>query len=351
MEPFHSGIFRAALQDMDLAVLEQPYLLFVGDALDRLAAKSAVGVWEWRPELCVGQVRLEGCQAHLPIPEMTAEEGAAAGAKTMIVGVANAGGVIAEAWLDPMVRAMACGLDLASGLHDRMRDRPALAEAAAQYGRQLIDVRHLTREFGVGTGEPRSGKRLLTVGTDCSVGKMYTTLMLEREMRARGMAVDFRATGQTGIFIAGSGIAVDAVIADFISGAVEWLAPAAADDHWDLIEGQGSLFHPSFAGVSLGLLHGAQADVLVMCHEPTRRHMRGLPNRTLPDVRTCIEANVRAARLTNTDAHCIGVAVNCSALGPDEAAAYCQRLADDLGLPCVDPLINGVAPLVDRLAR
>lgn len=330
-------------------MLRQPYLLFVGDARDQLAAKSAVGVWQWRPELCVGQVRLEGCRAELPLPEMSVEEGAAAGARTMIIGVANAGGVLDEIWLEPMAQAVAAGLDLANGLHDRLSDRPALVEAAAKHGRRLIDVRHPAREFGVGTGEPRSGRRLLTVGTDCSVGKMYTTLALEREMRARGLAVDFRATGQTGIFIAGSGVAVDAVVADFISGAVEWLAPAAADDHWDLIEGQGSLFHPSFAGVSLGLLHGAQPHVLVMCHEPTRSHMRGLPNRALPDVRACIDTNLAAARLTSPDVRCIGVSVNCSALAPAAARTCLDRLSDELGLPCVDPLITGVAPLVDRL--
>ncbi len=331
-------------------MLKRPYLLFVGDATDLLAAKSAAGVWQWRPELCVGQVRCAGCRAELSLPVMSVEEGAAAGARTLIIGVANAGGVIPEPWIETMSRALEAGLDLANGLHDRLSDRPDLVEAAARCGRRLIDVRHPAREFSVGTGEPRSGKRLLTVGTDCSVGKMYTTLALEQEMRTRGIDADFRATGQTGIFIAGSGVAVDAVVADFISGAVEWLAPAAAERHWDLIEGQGSLFHPSFAGVSLGLLHGAQPDVLVMCHEPTRGYMRGLPNRTLPDLRTCIEANLAAARLTSPQVRCIGVSVNCSGLTPADARVFLDRLGDDLDLPCVDPLLDGVAALVDRLA-
>lgn len=331
-------------------MLKRPYLLFVGDAADLLAAKSAVGVLQWRPELCVGQVRLCGCRAELPLPVMSIAEGAAAGARTLIIGVANAGGFIPESWIDTLVQALAAGLDLANGLHDRLSDRPVLVEAAARHGRQLLDVRHPSRAFGVGTGEPRSGRRLLTVGTDCSVGKMYTTLALEREMRARGTDVEFCATGQTGIFISGRGVAVDAVVADFISGAIEWLAPAATEGHWDLIEGQGSLFHPSFAGVSLGLLHGAQPDVLVMCHEPTRRHMRGLPKRALPDLQTCIEANLTAARLTSPHVRCIGVAVNCSGLPSAEARAYLGRLAEELDLPCVDPLLDGVAPLVDRLA-
>ncbi len=331
-------------------MLKRPYLLFVGDASDLLAAKSAAGVWQWRRELCVGQVRLAGCSAELSLPVMSVEEGAAAGARTLIIGVANAGGVIPEPWIETMSRALEAGLDLANGLHDRLSDRPDLVDAAARYGRRLIDVRHPSREFSVGTGEPRSGKRLLTVGTDCSVGKMYTTLALEREMRTRGIDADFRATGQTGIFIAGGGVAVDAVVADFISGAVEWLTPAAAEGHWDLIEGQGSLFHPSFAGVSLGLLHGAQPDVLVMCHEPIRGHMRGLPSRALPDLRDCIDANLAAARLTSPQVRCIGVAVNCSGLAPADARACLDRLGDDLDLPCVDPLLDGVAPLVDRLA-
>jgi uncharacterized NAD-dependent epimerase/dehydratase family protein len=330
-------------------MLKQPYLLFVGDARDKLAAKSAAGVLQWRPELCVGQVWLDGCRADLDLRAMSVEEGAAAGARTLLIGVANAGGTIPGHWLETFAGALRAGLDLANGLHDRLSDIPDLVALAKAGGCHLFDIRHPVRTFGVGTGEPRSGRRLLTVGTDCSVGKMYATLALEREMRVRGIAADFRATGQTGIFIAGAGVAVDAVVADFISGAAEWLAPAAAPDHWDLIEGQGSLFHPSFAGVSLGLLHGAQPEALVMCHEPVRTHMRGLPNRALPDVAACVEANVTAARLTSPRVRCVGVAVNTSELPAGEADAYLARLEGELGLPCVDPLKAGVAAIVDRL--
>lgn len=330
-------------------MLKQPYLLFVGDARDKLAAKSAVGVLQWRPDLCVGQVWLDGCQASLDLPAMSVEEGAAAGARTLIIGVANAGGTIPGHWVDTFAAALRAGLDLANGLHDRLTDIPDLVALATANGRHLFDVRHPPRTFGVGTGEPRSGRRLLTVGTDCSVGKMYATLALEREMRARGLPADFRATGQTGIFVAGAGVAVDAVVADFISGAAEWLSPAAAEDHWDLIEGQGSLFHPSFAGVSLGLLHGAQPEALVMCHEPVRTHMRGLPNRPLPDVAACIEANLAAARLTSPAVRCVGVAVNTSEMPAAGGQSYLSRLEAELGLPCVDPLKTGVATVVDRL--
>jgi uncharacterized NAD-dependent epimerase/dehydratase family protein len=331
------------------AMLKHPYLLFVGNAADRLAAKTAVGILQWRRDWCLGQTRLPGCRVELDLPDMTPEQAAAAGAGTMIVGVANAGGFIPEAWTEMLVRALRAGLDLASGLHDRLVDIPAVRDEAARLSRSLYDVRHPTRSFAVGTGEPRSGKRLLTVGTDCSVGKMYASLALVDGMRARGLDADFRATGQTGIFIAGDGVSVDAVVADFIAGATEWLSPAADPGHWDVIEGQGSLFHPSYAGVSLGLLHGAQPDALVMCHEPTRTHMRGLPNRALPDLLECIAANEQAARLTNPRATCIGVCVNTSALDAGAAATYLAELRGRTNLPCVDPLIHGVDAVVDRM--
>ena len=329
--------------------IHHPYLLFLGDAPDALAAKTADGVARWRPEWCLGQHRYPKCKADLGLPDMTLEQAAAAGARTLVIGVANRGGRIAPAWQESMVRALQLGMDIASGLHQKVADLPAVAEVAKLEGRRLFDVRHPARDLEVGTGERRPGKRLLTVGTDCSVGKMFTALALEREMRARGMKADFRATGQTGILIAGAGISVDAVVADFISGATESLAPANEPDHWDLVEGQGSLFHASFAGVSLGLLHGAQADALVMCHEPGRPHMRGLPGQKLPDIGECIALNEQCARLTNPAATVIGIACNTRAL--DEAAA--TRALADLeerhGMPAVDPIRTGIGPIVDRL--
>jgi len=328
--------------------IEQPYLLFLGDAPDQLAAKTAQGIADWRPEICVGQLRFSDCKASLRLPEMSLEDAVESGAKTLVIGVANRGGVISEAWIEVLVRALDEGLDLASGLHRKLADVPALVAAAARNGRQLFDVRHPSETFSVGDGKKRPGKRLLTVGTDCSCGKMYTSLALEREMRARGLKADFRATGQTGILIAGSGVSVDAVVADFISGASESLSPANDPDHWDLVEGQGSLFHASFAGVSLGLLHGSQPDVIVMCHEPTRTHMRGLPHYALPDIQTCIEANLSAARLTNPGVVCAGLAVNTSRLDPEAAKAHLAELEAELGLPAVDPLRDGVGRLVDQ---
>lgn len=329
--------------------IEKPYLLFLGDAPDHLAAKTADGVARWRREECVGQFRLPGCNADLGLPDVDIAAAAAAGARTVIVGVANRGGVISDSWQPPLVQALEAGMDIASGLHVRLKDFPTLAKAAEANGRQLFDVRHPTEPLDVGTGAKRTGKRLLTVGTDCSVGKMFASLALEKEMKARGMKVDFRATGQTGILIVGSGISVDAVVADFISGAVEKLAPDNDADHWDVIEGQGSLFHASFAGVSMGLLHGSQPDVLVLCHEPTRPHMRGLPHYKLPSLEACLEANLEAAKLTNPDVRCIGLAVNTAAMAEAEAEKYLAETADRMGMPAVDPMRQGVAALVDQL--
>lgn len=330
--------------------IEQPYLMFLGDAPDQLAAKTASGIVHWRRDWCLGQIRLAGCKADLGLPEMSISDASAAGCRTLVIGVANRGGVIPPAWVPTLVEAVEAGMDIAAGLHQRVADIDDIRSIAAAKGRQLFDVRHPTQTFSVGSGARRPGKRLLTVGTDCSVGKMYTALAIGHELRSRQVNSDFRATGQTGIFIAGGGVSVDAVVADFISGATEWLTPANDPDHWDLVEGQGSLFHPSYAGVTMGLIHGAQPDVLVVCHEPTRTHMRGLPHQSLPDIQTCIDGHIAAARLTNPDAVCIGVAVNTSGLTSKEERRRClSEIEARLGLPAVDPVIDGVAALVDKL--
>ena len=326
-----------------------PYLLFLGDAWDDLSAKTAIGVYQWRPDACVGQLRLPGCVPSVDLPELSIAEGRERGARTLLVGVVNRGGMFSQAWIDTMVDAIEAGMDVASGLHTRLGEIPAVAEAARRCGRKLHDVRHPEGDFPIGTGEPRRGRRLLTVGTDCSVGKMYTTLCLHRALEARGVDSHFRATGQTGIFIEGSGIAVDAIVSDFMSGAIEQLCPAADDDHWDLIEGQGSLFHPSYAGVSLGLLHGAQPDTLVLCHEPTRTHMRGLPGRSLPDLGSCIEANLAAARLVSPDPRFVGVAINTRDLDTDEARTLLEESEKEVGLPCIDPARDGVERILDAI--
>jgi uncharacterized NAD-dependent epimerase/dehydratase family protein len=328
--------------------IEKPYLLFIGDVEDQLAAKTAAGIVDWRREWCVGQLRLPGCKAHLGLDDVTIDEALARGAKTMVVGVVNPGGVLPDHWIRTIMQAIEAGLDIASGLHTLLEDVPEIAAAAARQGRRLHNVRIPSMRFATGKGTRRPGRRLLTVGTDCSVGKKYAALALEREMRAQGLDADFRATGQTGIFIAGQGVAVDAVVADFIAGAAEWLTPAAAPQHWDVVEGQGSLFHPSFAGVTLGLLHGAQPDAFVVCHEPTRRTMRGVQH-PLPSIRQVIEATIAWGRLTNPEIRPIGICVNTQALDDAKARACLREIQAAQGLPSSDPVRFGVSDIVKAL--
>jgi uncharacterized NAD-dependent epimerase/dehydratase family protein len=329
--------------------IHPPYLLFLGDAPDRLAAKTAQGIVDWRREWCLGQLRLPGCKADLNLPDLSIAEAAARGGRTLVIGIVNAGGVLPDHWTDAILKALEAGLDIASGLHTRLGSIPEIAATAHRLGRKLFDVRHSDMHFETGKGTKRPGMRLLTVGTDCSVGKKYTVLALEREMRAMGFDADFRATGQTGIFISGRGVAIDAVVADFISGAAEWISPAADPNHWDLIEGQGSMFHPSFAGVSLGLLHGSQPDAFVVCHEPSRQTMRGVAH-PMPSLQSVIDITVRCGALTNPSIRPVGIAVNTEALGEAAARDYLRRLELDHALPATDPIRFGVADIARRIA-
>lgn len=329
--------------------LRTPYLMFLGDVVDQPAAKTAQGVVHWRPEWCAGQLRYANAGADLGLPDMSVDEAVAAGCKTLVIGVANRGGIISETWVDTICEAMEKGMDIASGLHRKLESMPRIKETAEKTGRALVNARHPTRDFDVGNGKPRPGKRLLSVGTDCNIGKMFASLAVWKELSERGVPCDFRATGQTGIFISGDGVSVDAVVADFISGATEWLCPENDPDHWDLVEGQGSIFHASFAGVSLGLLHGAQPQYLVLCHEPGRPHMRGLPHVQLPSIDECIALTEACARVVEPNAKVVGLSYNTSKLDAGEAERVMKAAADTYGMPCVDPVRTGVAPLVDRL--
>jgi len=334
-----------------LIELKAPYLLFLGDAESNLSAKTASGIAYWRPERSLGQLRLAGAQADIGLPDMTLSAAREAGARTMVVGLAPMGGVFPDAWTALAVEALDAGMDLASGLHSRLADIPEIAAAAGRGTGRVLDVRVPPEGLPCGSGQRRPGKRLLTVGSDCVVGKMFTALAIDRELKRRGEKSDFRATGQTGILIEGSGIAVDAVVSDFLSGAVEVLSPANDPDHWDVIEGQGSLFHPAYAGVSLGLLHGAQPDYLVLCHETGRRYIdddeqAGIP---IPDLGRVIEINLDLARLTNPDVTLAGIALNSSSLGEAEAAEVMENLSGEFDLPVVDPVRTGVAAIVERL--
>jgi len=332
-------------------MIQTPYLLFLGDAPDHLAAKVAQGIKDWNPDVAVGQLRMDGCQADVGLPDLTLEEARAQGAKTLVIGVANRGGYISAAWKDVIVEAIRMGYDVASGLHNLLRDEKELQSAARVNGQTLHDVRIPSVAYPIANGKKRAGKRCLAIGTDCSVGKMYTGLAMDAEMQKRGMKSTFRPTGQTGILITGGGVPLDAVIADFMAGAVEYLTPDNDPDHWDHIEGQGSLYHVSYSGVTMALIHGGQPDAIVLAHEPTRTHMRGLPDYPIPSLEDLRDMVLPIVRIVNPRVQITGVSVNTKALGNAEAEACLKEIEDRMSLPAVDPYRHGAAKLVDALAE
>jgi uncharacterized NAD-dependent epimerase/dehydratase family protein len=339
------SVFSPALEMRPL-LLPQPYLLFLGDTTEPGYAKTAFGLRDWAGHRCVGEWSC-GATVSTGLPRLSPAEAVAGGARGLVIGVANAGGFIPESWVAALVEALEAGLDLVSGMHMRLADIPLLASTAARLGRRLIDIRTPPPGIPLASGRKRSGQRLLTVGTDCALGKKYTALALARAFVARGFDADFRATGQTGILIAGGGMPMDAVIADFEAGAAEMLSPAAHAAHWDVIEGQGSLFHPAYAGVSLGLLHGSQPDVFVVCHQPGRSHVLGHPEFAMPTIEEVIDMTIRLGRRTNPAIRCAGVSLNTQALDAVAATALCVAESERLGLPVADPMRGG--PTFDRL--
>jgi uncharacterized NAD-dependent epimerase/dehydratase family protein len=330
-------------------VLDLPYLLFLGDTTEPSYAKTAFGLRDWARDRCVGEWSCAGATVSTGLPRLTPREAGARGARALLIGVANVGGVIGDNWLPSLMEALESGLDIISGMHAKLGDVSQLKSAAERHGRRLIDVRTPPRNIPIASGVKRSGKRLLTVGTDCALGKKYTALALAREFAKRGVDVDFRATGQTGIMISGGGIPMDAVIADFAAGAAEMLTPAAPEQHWDVIEGQGSLFHPAYAGVSLALLHGSQPDVIVVCHQPGRDRVLGYPGYFLPGIDETIELNLRLGRRTNAAIRCAGVSLDTSRLDTSVARRLLAEESGRLGLPVADPMRGGAefSALVD----
>lgn len=323
------------------AQLPQPYLLFLGDTTIAGYAKTAFGLRDWAPQRCIGEWSCNTATVTTGLPRLNPKEAYARGARGIVIGVANSGGIIAEAWIPLLVEALESGLDIVSGMHAKLDDVKPLHDAAARMGRRLIDVRIPPRNIPIASGRKRSGKRLLTVGTDCALGKKYSALCIARALNERGFDADFRATGQTGILICGRGIPMDAVVADFEAGAAEMLSPDAAAMHWDVIEGQGSLFHPAYASVSLGLLHGSQPDVIVVCHEPGREWVLGHPEYPLPSIEETIDLNLQLGRRTNPAIRCAGVSLNTSRLEADAARELLARESRRLGMPVADPIRGG----------
>ena len=320
-----------------------PYLLFLGDTVERGYAKTAFGLRDWAPDRCIGELALPGATVTTGIPQLRPVEAYACGARALLIGVASPGGAIPQHWIPSLLEALGAGLDLVSGMHAKLSDIPPLADAARALGRRLVEVRVPPQNIPIATGRKRSGQRLLTVGTDCALGKKYTALSVARGLQGRGLDVTFRATGQTGIMIAGSGIPIDAVVSDFIAGAAEMLTPDAPDDHIDVIEGQGSLFHPAYASVSLGLLHGSQPDTFIVCHEPGRTHVLGYADFKLPAIEDVISETISLGSLTNPSIRCAGVSLNTSGLSEKEAQRLIAVETVRLGLPVADPLRGGPA--------
>jgi uncharacterized NAD-dependent epimerase/dehydratase family protein len=321
--------------------LPHPYLLFLGDTTEPGFAKTAFGLRDWAKDRCVGEWSCDGATVSTGLPRLTPKEARARGARALVIGVANLGGVIGENWMPSLLEALDSGLDIISGMHTKLNETPTLKIAAERRGRRLIDVRTPPRGIPIASGRRRTGKRLLTVGTDCALGKKYSALALSRAFAIRGLDVDFRATGQTGIMICGSGIPLDAVVADFAAGAAEMLSPDAPAQHWDVIEGQGSLFHPAYAGVSLALLHGSQPDVIVVCHQPGREHVLGHPGYPLPTIDETIDLNLFLGRRTNGSIRCAGISLDTSRLDPGAAHRLLAEESARLGLPVADPIRGG----------
>lgn len=323
------------------AELPSPYLLFLGDVVEPGYAKTAFGLRDWAGERCVGEYALPGARVSTGLARLTPRDAVASGARGLVIGIANAGGVIPSIWVPALLEALEAGLDIVSGMHARLGDVPVLRAAADRLGRRLIDVRTPPANIPVGSGVKRPGRRLLTVGTDCALGKKYAALAITRGLRARGVNAEFRATGQTGIMIAASGMPIDAVVSDFVAGAAEMLSPAAAPDHLDVIEGQGSLFHPAYAAVSLGLLHGSQPDLFVVCHQPGRTEVLGHPGFQLPAIEEVIAQTVSLGRLTNKSIRCVGVCLNTGAMSEEAARAEIDATERRVGLPSADPIRGG----------
>jgi uncharacterized NAD-dependent epimerase/dehydratase family protein len=327
--------------------LPAPYLLFLGDSTTADYAKTAFGLRDWAPERCIGEMRLPDATISTGLANLTPEEAVARGGRAVVIGVANIGGRIPEPWIAALVRCIEAGLDVVSGMHTRLASLPALRDAAARHGRLLVDIRVPPPNIPIATGRKRSGKRLLTVGTDCALGKKYTALAIARALGARQVPATFRATGQTGILIAGGGMPMDAVVADFEAGAAEILSPDNDPGHWDIIEGQGSLFHPAYAAVSLGLLHGSQPDVFIACHQPGRTHIVGLADFALPSIEELIEVTLRLGCRTNPAIRCGGISLNTAHLEFGERDRIFAQTEAALGVPAADPMLPGAR--FDRL--
>lgn len=312
--------------------LPKPYLVFLGDASDYKQAKVACGLVEWRPELCVGKHSLPGCALTLDIPELTLEQAVDVGAKTFVIGISPFTTKLPDDYIETIHHAIRLGMNIANPLHADLPEE--LVRMAKEHGVEVFNFRHRSIDYPKATGEKRQGLRLLTVGTDCACGKKYTAVSIHRALQKAGGKSTFRSTGQTGFLISESGINNDTIQADFLSGAAEWLTPENDADHWDVVEGQGALSHPSFGAGSLSLLHGTQPDLLVMCHEPGRKSQRGV-RKSLPYIGDEINLALTVARRNNPNVKLGAISVFTG--NREDAGAHITFLRRQFNVPVFDP--------------
>ena len=268
---------------------------------------------------------------------------------TLIIGVATPGGQLPESWMRHLREAIESGMAIVSGLHTMLGDDPSLSTLARQKGVPIWDVRRPPEQTEVGMARARklSGNTVLTVGTDCNIGKKVCTIELNNECRRRGRDAVFLPTGQTGVMISGRGVAIDRVISDFVSGVVERMVLECGGREWIFIEGQGAIFHPSYSGVTLGLVHGACPKAMILCHQPSRSNLRHteIPLPPLEETIRVHEALLRPIAASKI----VGISLNCSDLSDEGAKSEIERVEEETGLPTTDCVRFGAGRLMDAL--
>ena len=333
-------------------------LLALEGAPDIEAAKTGTGVLLFCPDEVVavldstraGQTAREAFGVDADIPVLaTIDEALGHRPSELVIGVATPGGYLDGKIRRQVLEAIHAGLDIVNGLHALLRDDEELRDRAVARGVRLLDLREPVDRIPLGENRAKNlpVTRVLTVGTDCNVGKMFTSLKLVHELRSRRRNAAFVPPGQTGTMIAGWGVAIDRVISDFISGAAEWLVAQVASAEICVVEGQGAITHPSYSGVSLGLLHGSAPDALILCHRAGRTLHRHTDCR-IPSLRWTIDAHERMASAIHT-CRVVGIAINSRGLTPEERRRVKDEAASETGLPVLDPGVDPLGPLADAV--
>ncbi len=320
----------------DIYNIPQPFAMYVGNCETRAQAKVAAGTIEWaREKVCC--VVSDGNNLFSDMPELNVQDIHKTDAETLVIGCAPFGGKIDDQMDSAIRSAIYRGLNVAAAMHTRLADNPDYVKLATEYGVKLYDFRHRPDSYPLGTGEKRKGLRLLTVGTDSSCGKKFTTLTLHRVLKEIHEDTVFCSTGQTGFLISNCGINNDTLVADFLAGAAESLSPDGPDDRIYLIEGQGAITHPAYTGGSMSLIAGSQPDYFIMCHAYGRKNQLGV--KRAPDLEFELKANLDAAAIHGLTPEYLGISVNFSESGltVEEQDAAMREMEDMYDVPVFDP--------------